>query len=113
MTTHWFHAQPFAYAQPFQAVEDSQTVENPATAIDRAFIADQGLSSDTKGDMCTYDRTPVADEWLDTMPDGAFVRVFIINEFTTVRALYNQAGDRLTEPVIDTWRPTAHYVVAS
>lgn len=113
MTTHWFHAQSFEFAQPFQAVEVPQPVENPATSIDRVFIADQGFLSDTKGDMCTYDRAPIADEWLDTMPDGAFVRVFVINEYTTVRALYNQAGDRLAEPMIDTWRPITQYVVAS
>ena len=113
MTTHWFRAQSFAYAQPLQVVEASQPIENPATAIDRAFIVDQGLSSDTKGDMSTFDRAPIADEWVDGISDGAFVRVFIINEYTTVRALYNEAGDRLAEPVIDTWRPTTHYVVAS
>lgn len=113
MTTHWFRAQVFPYAQPVRVSEVVQPVENPATAVDRAYITDNELLTDVKGEMCTYDRAPVADEWAESMLDGAFVRVFVINEFTTVRALYSQAGDRLAEPVIDTWRPDATYVMAS
>jgi hypothetical protein len=113
MTTHWFRAQVFPFAQPFQAPEVVQPVENPATAFDRAYIAEQELLTDVKGEMCTYDRAPVAGEWAETMADDAFVRVFVINEFTTVRVLYNQAGDRVAEPMIDSFRPDTTYVLTS
>lgn len=113
MTTHWFQAQFFSYTQVQQTPEVVQPVENPATAFDRAYIADHALLTDVKGEMSTYDRAPVADEWSESMPDGAFVRVFVINELTTVRALYSPAGDRIAEPVIDTWRAAAPFVMAS
>ena len=113
MTTHWFHAPFFSYGQVIETPEVAQPVENPATAFDRAYIADHELLTDVKGEMATYDRAPVANEWSQSVPDGAFVRVFVINELTTVRALYNSAGDRIVEPVIDTWRAAATYVMTS
>jgi hypothetical protein len=93
--------------------EITQPVENPATAVDRAYIADYTEANPADTSLLTYDRAPVANEWSNALPQGAFVRVFVINEHTTVRALHSNAGDRIGEPVIDSWRPTATYVVAS
>jgi hypothetical protein len=53
--------------------------------------------------MLVYDRAPLAQEWRELLPRGAFVRVFVINERTTVRVLHTVTEQRLGEPVIDTW----------
>jgi hypothetical protein len=102
------------YTRAFQiAPEIVQPVENPATAIDREYIANHAETNPADTNLLTFDRAPVAQEWACPLPQGAFVRVFVINEYTTVRALYTDAGDRVGEAVIDSWRPSATYVVAS
>ncbi len=77
-------------------------VENPATVYDRAYIAAQaeiiGL------DLFAYDRPPVEGEWSHVVPPNAIVRVFVINEWTTVRVLQAPSGERISEPVMDCWR---------
>jgi|GEM_PF-6144608 len=81
------------------------------TAYDRDYIAAHMHHFNSNPDLFAYDRTPLPDEWLEPVPSGAFVRVFVINEWTTVRALHLVTGQRVGEPVIDTWRgytePTA------
>lgn len=107
-------SQFLAYTRAFQvAPEVVQPVENPATAIDRVYIANYAEANPADSNLLTYDRAPVANEWSCALPHGAFVRVFVINEYTTVRALHTNAGDRIGEAVIDSWRPSATYVVAS
>lgn len=76
---------------------------SPAASYDRAYIAAHGRCFHHNPEIVTYDRSPLPGEW-SLMPNGAFVRVFVINEFTTVRVLHTTRGDRITEPVIDSWR---------
>lgn len=94
----------------FDLVEPS---ENPATAHDRAYIAANVPDVTDNKELLAYDRAPIADEWTEAMPQGAYVRVFVINECTTVRVLHNACGDRVAEPVIDSWRGDATSVLAA
>lgn len=74
-----------------------------ATAYDRHYIATQAHAFTTLRNVPVYDRPPLLDEWREVLPCGAFVRVFVINERTTVRVLHTVTEQRLGEPVIDTW----------
>ncbi len=107
-------SQFLAYTRAFQpAPEIVQPVENPATAVDRAYIANHTENNPGDNSLQSYDRAPIANEWSGALPHDAFVRVFVINEYTTVRALHTNTGDRVGEAVIDSWRPSATFVVAS
>lgn len=50
-----------------------------------------------------YDRDPLPTEWPEDLPSGCYVRVFVINEWTIVRALHAPNGKRLQAPVMNTW----------
>lgn len=82
-----------------------------AIAYDRDYIAAHARQFDTNPDLVAYDRNPLPNEWLEFVPAGAFVRVFVINEWTTVRVLHLATGQRTGEPVIDTWRGTEPLIV--
>ena len=73
------------------------------TAYDRDYIAAHAHHFHNHPDLVAYDRTPLPHEWRGLLPSGAFVRVFVINERTTVRVLHTAVGQRIEEPVIDTW----------
>lgn len=96
--------QMYRAEQPSPPIAPSAppVVENPATVYDRAYIAAQaeliGL------DLFAYDRPPVEGEWPDVAPSDAIVRVFVINEWTTVRVLQDSSGQRISEPAMDSWR---------
>jgi hypothetical protein len=74
-----------------------------ATAYDREYIAAHAHHFHTHPSLVAYDRTPLPQEWHELLPSGAFVRVFVINERTTVRVLHTATEQRIGEPVIDTW----------
>lgn len=74
-----------------------------ATAYDRNYIAAHAHDLHQPRDELVYDRTPLPQEWREPLPSGAFVRVFVINERTTVRVLHTATEQRIGEPVIDTW----------
>lgn len=74
-----------------------------ATAYDRHYIATHAHDLTTLRNVPIYDRQPLLDEWRGLLPSGTFVRVFVINERTTVRVLHTATEQRLGEPVIDTW----------
>ncbi len=50
-----------------------------------------------------YDRDPLPSEWDENLPSDCYVRVFVINAWTTVRVLHAPNGTRLQEPVMDSW----------
>lgn len=74
-----------------------------ATAYDRHYIAMHAYDLKTLRNVPVYERPPLLGEWREVLPHGAFVRVFVINERTTVRVLHTATEQRLGEPVIDTW----------
>jgi hypothetical protein len=74
-----------------------------ATAHDRHYITTQAHDLKNLRNVQIYDRPPLLEEWREVLPSGAFVRVFVINERTTVRVLHTATEQRLGEPVIDTW----------
>lgn len=113
MATHFFRSQFLAYTQPFKISEPPTPVENPATNVDRAYLAMHNPADDTRGALFSYDRAPIAGEWEMTVPDGSFVRVFAINDVTTVRALHSVNGHRLAEPAIDSWHPSLIVIPAA
>ncbi len=112
MAMQFFRSRFFSYSEPLQIDEPVAPIDNPATVVDRTHIAARNAEISVWDDMVSYDRTPVADEWAESPPDGAFVRVFVINEFTTVRVLHSASGERIADPAIDTWRAPTTYVAA-
>lgn len=74
-----------------------------ATAYDRHYITTHAQNLETLRNVMIYDRAPLPEEWREVVPNGAFVRVFVINERTTVRVLHTATEQRMAEPVIDTW----------
>lgn len=79
-----------------------EPVENPATASDRAYLAAHPELLEMA--LNTYDRPPIAGEWTSSLPQNAFVRVFFINEWTSVRVLHSESQQRISEPMLDSWR---------
>jgi hypothetical protein len=74
-----------------------------ATAYDRHYITTHAQNLETLRNVMIFDRPPLPEEWREVLPCGAFVRVFVINERTTVRVLHTATEQRMGEPVIDTW----------
>ena len=104
---HVYHDNP----APPPVEQKGSPIENPATAHDRAYIAAQVISPDAG--MFLYHRPPVAGEWHDPVPGDAVVQVFVINAWTTVRVLQLPSGERIGEPVIDSWYTTITPSVAA
>ena len=100
MNPFFFHVYRDDPSPPLVERKDPP-IENPATAHDRAYIAAQVVSPDAG--MLVYNRPPVAGEWHGTVPGDAVVHVFVINAWTTVRALQLPSGQRIGEPVMDSW----------
>lgn len=83
-----------------------------ATAYDRHYITTHVHDPETLRNVLVYDRPPLPEEWRELLPCGAFVRVFVINERTTVRVLHTATEQRMGEPVIDTWCGEEHVTIA-
>jgi hypothetical protein len=83
-----------------------------ATAYDRHSITAQAHDFKHLRNVPIIDRPPLPEEWRDVLPSGAFVRVFVINERTTVRVVHTATEQRLGEPVIDTWCEDADVTIA-
>jgi hypothetical protein len=93
----------FFYDQPLSKPVERNVPPpvNPATAVDRAYI--QANAPQNSLEMFVYEREPVADEWPARDTTGAIVRVFVINPTTSVRVLQAPDGERLAEPMLDSW----------
>ncbi len=95
------------------AVAEITRTDQPATARpvvpevvathDRAYIQAHPELYATDTHKFYYDRDPLVSEWYGDLPSGCFVRVFVINAWTTVRVLHAPNGKRLQAPVMDTW----------
>ncbi len=90
---------------------DRRAAASPAApqivvAYDQAYVQahPELYASDTH--KFYYDRDPLPSEWAGDLPNGCYVRVFVINAWTIVRALHTPNGKRLHAPVMDTWSDT-------
>ncbi len=106
-----FFYLPVSDSVPTSSTLSESLCENPAIAHDQAYIAAHAASLDDE--LFIYDRAPLPGEWPEAVPEGAVVRVFVINAWSTVRVLQTAHGKRIGEPVIDCWRTAAPLAVAA
>jgi hypothetical protein len=74
-----------------------------AVAYDRAYVESHPELYTNDKCIFHYDRTPFPSEWDEDAPSDSFVRVFVINPWTTVRVLHTSNGTRLQAPQMNSW----------